>query len=120
MLLIALTGELHDLRCASGGITRLRLSHDDSVLFAAAADGCFLVFDVRDRDTTRLGKGWPAQLPRPPHFMHLGPPVCKDNLMMGTVVTDRWSSMIKERSQLTRPSLSGVTHSSCGCCDKAP
>ena len=57
----ARTGELHDLRCAGGGITRLRLSYDDSVLFAAAADGCFLVFDVRDRDPTRLGKGCGTQ-----------------------------------------------------------
>ena len=50
-------GEQQDLRCAAGSITRLQLSHDDSMLFAAAADGCFFVFDVRDRDTTRLSKG---------------------------------------------------------------
>ncbi len=50
-------GEQQDLRCAAGCITRLQLSHDDGMLVAAAADGCLLVFDVRDRDVTRLGKG---------------------------------------------------------------
>jgi len=57
-LTIFTAGEQQDLRCAAGCITRLQLSHDDGMLVAAATDGCLLVFDVRDRDITRLGKGF--------------------------------------------------------------
>ena len=52
-----LTGEYQELRCSTGSISRLRLSHDDSVLFVGSDDGCLLTFDVRDRDAARLGKG---------------------------------------------------------------
>ena len=37
-------------RCGSAAVTRIALIHDESTLFAATADGCLLVFDVKDRD----------------------------------------------------------------------
>ena len=71
-----LAGEQQDLRCAAGCITRLQLSHDDGMLVAAAADGCLLVFDVRDRDVTRLGKGCGGAEPRPQPTVSMHTPEC--------------------------------------------
>ena len=42
------------VRCGGAAISRLAASPDDALLFAATADGCLFVFDVRDRDAGRL------------------------------------------------------------------
>lgn len=46
--------EPQTLRCSASAVTRLAVSRDEATLFAATADGCLFVFDVRDQDSTRL------------------------------------------------------------------
>ncbi|KAK9834356.1 hypothetical protein WJX84_006234, partial [Apatococcus fuscideae] len=48
-----LTGEYQEYRCCSSSITRLRLSHDDGLLFVSSEDGSLFVFEVKDRDPAR-------------------------------------------------------------------
>ncbi|KAK9830297.1 hypothetical protein WJX72_010857 [[Myrmecia] bisecta] len=48
-----LTGEYQEYKCCSGAISRVRLSHDDSLLFVSGEDGSLFVFDVKDKDPTR-------------------------------------------------------------------
>jgi hypothetical protein len=48
------SSEPQALRCSSSPVTRLAASRDEATLFAATADGCLFVFDVRDRDAARL------------------------------------------------------------------
>ena len=43
-----LTGEYQEYQCHAGSITRMCVSHDDSLLFCVSEDGCLAVFDVRD------------------------------------------------------------------------
>lgn len=47
---LPLTPECQAVRCSMAPVTRLAASRDESVLFAATADGALFVFDVRDRD----------------------------------------------------------------------
>lgn len=42
------------VRCGGAPVTRLTLTRDESTLFAATANGCLHVFDVRDRDAARF------------------------------------------------------------------
>lgn len=42
------------LRCGTAPITRLAATRDETLLFAATADGCLLALDVRDRDVGRF------------------------------------------------------------------
>lgn len=42
------------LRCGPSPVTRLAATRDDSMLFAATADGGLLVLDVKDRDAGRF------------------------------------------------------------------
>lgn len=42
------------MRCGGAPVTRLALTRDECTLFAATADGCLHVFDVRDRDAARF------------------------------------------------------------------
>lgn len=42
------------VRCGGAPVTRLALTRDECTLFAATADGCLHVFDVRDRDAARF------------------------------------------------------------------
>ncbi len=48
-----LTGEYQEYRCCSSSVTRLRLSHDDGLLFVSSEDGSLFVFEVKDRDPAR-------------------------------------------------------------------
>lgn len=48
-----LTGEFQEYRCCSSSITRLRLSHDDGLLFVSSEDGSLFMFEVKDRDPAR-------------------------------------------------------------------
>lgn len=42
--------ECQSQRCAAGGgISRLAVTHDEALLFAATRDGCVFVYDVKDR-----------------------------------------------------------------------
>lgn len=50
---LPLSGEQQEVRCFSGAVTRLRLSHDDSLLYATSADGSLFVFEVKERDPLR-------------------------------------------------------------------
>ena len=45
-----LTGEFNEYQCHAGAITRMRISHDDSMLFCVSEDGCLFTFDVREKD----------------------------------------------------------------------
>ncbi|PRW57644.1 Cilia- and flagella-associated 57 [Chlorella sorokiniana] len=61
---LPLTPDFHAVRCGGAPVTRLALTRDESTLFAATADGCLHVLDVRDRDaarflTRREGEGLP-------------------------------------------------------------
>eukprot|EP00884_Botryococcus_braunii_P010879 jgi/Botrbrau1/19793/Bobra.0124s0041.1 len=49
-----LNGEYQELKCCRSSISRLSLSHDDSLLFAASEDGSLFVFDVKDKDPSPL------------------------------------------------------------------
>ena len=49
-----LNGEFQEFRCCGSAITRLMLTHDDAVLFASGQDGSLFVFDVKDKDPTRI------------------------------------------------------------------
>ena len=49
-----LNGEFQEFRCCGSAITQLTLSHDDAVLFASGQDGSLFVFDVKDKDPTRI------------------------------------------------------------------
>lgn len=40
---------------STGGVTRLAASADEALLFAATAEGCVIVYDIKDRDPGRLG-----------------------------------------------------------------
>lgn len=51
-----LTGEHQELKCCRSAISRLCLSHDDNLLFAASEDGSLFVFDVKDKDPSRSSK----------------------------------------------------------------
>ena len=46
--------ECQVLRCGGAPITRLAATRDEATLFAATADGCLFVFDVKDRDAARF------------------------------------------------------------------
>ncbi len=48
-----LNGEYQEFKCCHAPITRLRLSHDDTLLFASSEDSSVFVFDVKDKDPTR-------------------------------------------------------------------
>ena len=50
---LPLSSEQQEVRCFSGAVTRLRLSHDDSLLYATSADGSLFVFEVKERDPVR-------------------------------------------------------------------
>ncbi|CAL8468481.1 g8021 [Coccomyxa elongata] len=50
---LPLSGEQQEVRCFSGAVTRLRLSHNDSLLYATSADGSLFVFEVKERDPVR-------------------------------------------------------------------
>ncbi|KAK9915002.1 hypothetical protein WJX75_003504 [Coccomyxa subellipsoidea] len=50
---LPLSGEHQEVRCFSSAVTRLRLSNDDSLLYATSAAGDLFVFDVKDRDPVR-------------------------------------------------------------------
>ena len=57
-----LNGEFQEFRCCSSAITQLMLTHDDAVLFASGQDGSLFVFDVKDKDPTRIvSKRWVGQ-----------------------------------------------------------
>ncbi|KAL3131590.1 hypothetical protein ABBQ38_007889 [Trebouxia sp. C0009 RCD-2024] len=49
-----LNGEFQEFRCCGSAITQLVLTHDDAVLFASGQDGSLFVFDVKDKDPTRI------------------------------------------------------------------
>ena len=51
-----LTGEYQEYQSHSAAITRLRVSHDDTMLFCVSEDGCLAVFDVRDKEGRVSGK----------------------------------------------------------------
>lgn len=50
---LPLSGEHQEVRCFSSAVTRLRLSNDDSLLYATSAAGDLFVFDVKNRDPVR-------------------------------------------------------------------
>ena len=39
-------GDSFEFPASSGSITRIRMSHDDTMLFASGADGALIVFEV--------------------------------------------------------------------------
>ena len=49
-----LNGEFQEFRCCGSAITQLMLTYDDAVLFASGQDGSLFVFDVKDKDPTRV------------------------------------------------------------------
>lgn len=49
-----LNGEFQEFRCCGSAIMQLVLTHDDAVLFASGQDGSLFVFDVKDKDPTRI------------------------------------------------------------------
>lgn len=49
-----LNGEFQEFRCCGSAITQLMLTYDDAVLFASGQDGSLFVFDVKDKDPTRI------------------------------------------------------------------
>ena len=51
---LPLSTEFQQVRACSGAITRLRLGADNVSLLATSADGCLWVYDIRDRDPTRV------------------------------------------------------------------
>ena len=53
------------LRCGAAPISRLAATRDESLLFAATADGCLLALDVKDRDAGRFLTCAPARAPAP-------------------------------------------------------
>lgn len=42
--------KINEVQAHSSGITRMKLSYDNSHLFTAGKDGCFIIHDVKDRD----------------------------------------------------------------------
>lgn len=53
-----LTGESAEFQCLSAPVSRLRISYDDSFLFAAGEDGCICIFEIRDKEgRPRVGDG---------------------------------------------------------------
>ena len=50
---LPLSGEHQETRCFSSAVTRLRLSHDESLLYATSAAGDLFVFEVKERDPVR-------------------------------------------------------------------
>ena len=59
---LPLTAEHQAARCGRAPVTRLAVTRDESTLFAATADGCLFVFDIKDRDAARLATWVPAAL----------------------------------------------------------
>lgn len=51
---LPLSAEYAGLRCGLAAVTRLAATRDESLLFAATADGCLWALDVRDRDAARF------------------------------------------------------------------
>lgn len=51
---LPLSAEFQAVRCSHAPVTCLAATRDEATLFAAAADGCLLVCDVRDRDAARF------------------------------------------------------------------
>lgn len=49
-----LMGEFQEYKCCQGAITRLCLNYDDAILFATGVDGSLFVFDVKDKDPSRI------------------------------------------------------------------
>lgn len=45
-----LTGHCQDYQCHAGSVARIRLSHDDTLLFSAGMDGCLAMFEVREQE----------------------------------------------------------------------
>jgi len=48
-----ITGEFCEYPCNIGKVTRLRVSIDDSFLFATGEDGAMMMFDIRDKESRR-------------------------------------------------------------------
>eukprot|EP00736_Rhodelphis_marinus_P001057 Rmarinus@m.11291 len=57
-----LSGEFQEYQCHAGAVTRLRVSYDDSYLFAVADDASLFIFDIRDKEG-RAGKRDKEMLP---------------------------------------------------------
>lgn len=51
---LPLSAEFQATRCGSGAVTCIAATHDELLLFAATAEGCVFVFDVKDRDPSRI------------------------------------------------------------------
>ncbi|GAB9468347.1 hypothetical protein Gpo141_00005666 [Globisporangium polare] len=67
-----LTGESIEFQCLSAPVTRLRISFDDSFLFAAGEDGSICIFEIRDKEgRPRVKDGRGSTIGGASEFHHL-------------------------------------------------
>uniref|UniRef100_K3X1G7 Uncharacterized protein n=1 Tax=Globisporangium ultimum (strain ATCC 200006 / CBS 805.95 / DAOM BR144) TaxID=431595 RepID=K3X1G7_GLOUD len=67
-----LTGESIEFQCLSAPVTRLRISFDDSFLFAAGEDGSICIFEIRDKEgRPRMKDGRGGTIGGASEFHHL-------------------------------------------------
>ena len=48
---IPLSNEFHEYQCHSRAVTQMCITYDDANLFTVSDDGCFLIMDVRDKES---------------------------------------------------------------------
>ena len=58
-----LTGEHQEYKCHNSSITRLCISWDDTLLFTSSEDGAMFVFDIKDKDPSKLSRKEMEKLP---------------------------------------------------------